>query len=153
MGPVSSSGAGRRGTRRRPLGEINVTPFVDVMLVLLIIFMATATMLVPGVPVDLPKTRAQALAQDQEPLTITVRRDGSLYLQDKPVALEVLAVRAAAIAENGYDRRVFVRGDSAVVYGRVVEVMSILHDAGFTKVGLVTGTPAAANARPGPDEK
>ena len=138
---IPSGGGGRRGSRRRPLAEINVTPFVDVMLVLLVIFMATATLLVPGVPVDLPKTKAQALAQDQEPLTITVKKDGRIYLQDKAIAPVDLAARTAAIAGSGYNQRVFVRGDAAVAYGRVVEVMGILHDAGFTKVGLVTGPP------------
>jgi biopolymer transport protein TolR len=141
MAAVVPSGGGRRGMRRRPLADINVTPFVDVMLVLLVIFMATATLLVPGVPVDLPKTKAQALAQDQEPLTITVKKDGRIYLQDKAIAPADLAARTSAIAKSGYDQRIFVRGDTAVAYGRVVEVMGILHDAGFTKVGLVTGPP------------
>jgi biopolymer transport protein TolR len=150
MGSLVPNGSGgRRGSRRRPLADINVTPFVDVMLVLLVIFMATATLLVPGVPVDLPKTKAQALAQDQEPLTITVKKDGRIYLQDKAISPADLAARTAAIAKIGYDQRIFVRGDSEVAYGRVVEVMGILHEAGFTKVGLVTGPPPAQK----PDEK
>jgi biopolymer transport protein TolR len=123
------------------MAEINVTPFVDVMLVLLIVFMVTAPLLTAGVPVDLPKTRAQTLGQDREPLSVTVRKDGRVYLQNTPVAPEDLVVRLKAIAENGYDQRVFVRGDSSVDYGRVMEVMGILSSAGFTKIGLVTGPP------------
>lgn len=139
---VSSSGRSKRGSRaRRPMAEINVTPFVDVMLVLLIVFMVTAPLLTAGVPVDLPKTRAQTLGQDREPLSVTVRKDGRVYLQNTPVAPEDLVVRLKAIAENGYDQRVFVRGDSSVDYGRVMEVMGILSSAGFTKIGLVTGPP------------
>jgi biopolymer transport protein TolR len=127
--------------RRRPLAEINVTPFVDVMLVLLIIFMVTAPLLTAGVPVDLPKTQAKPLTQDREPLSITVRKDGQIYLQNTPVSLDTLVVRLTAIATNGYDERVYVRGDAAVDYGRVMEVMATLQTAGFTHIGLVTGPP------------
>ena len=144
----SASGGRRRGSRRRPLAEINVTPFVDVMLVLLIVFMVTAPLLTAGVPVDLPKTKAQTLSQDREPLSITVRKDGRIYLQNTAVAPELLVVRLKAIAENGTEQRIFVRGDAAVPYGKVIEVMGILNTAGFTKVGLVTGPPKQK-----PDEK
>ncbi len=137
----SSGGGGRRGVRRRPLAEINVTPFVDVMLVLLIVFMVTAPLLTTGVPVDLPKTRAQALGQDREPLSITVRKDGRIYLQNTPVTIDTLVVRLTALAANGYDQRIFVRGDASVDYGRVMEVMGTLSEAGFTHIGLVTGPP------------
>jgi biopolymer transport protein TolR len=145
---ISSAGGGRRSGRRRPLAEINVTPFVDVMLVLLIVFMVTAPLLTAGVPVDLPKTKAQTLAQDREPLSITVRKDGRIYLQNTQIAPEVLVEKLKAISANGYDQRIFVRGDAAVPYGRVIEVMGILNTAGFTKVGLVTGPPKQK-----PDEK
>lgn len=128
---------GRR-RRSRPLSEINVTPFVDVMLVLLIVFMVTAPLLTVGVPVDLPKTKAQPLSQDREPLTISVRRDGSVYLQNTRVAEDDLVPRLTAIAANGYDQRVFVRGDKAVDYGRVMQVMALVSAAGFTHIGLVT---------------
>jgi biopolymer transport protein TolR len=138
------SGGGRR-VRRRPLAEINVTPFVDVMLVLLIIFMVTAPLLNPGIPVDLPKTNAKPLSENREPLTLTVRKDGRIYLMNAPVEPEDLVVRLKAIAENGYDERIFVRGDSSVPYGRVIELMGILNTAGFTKVGLVTGGPPKQN--------
>jgi biopolymer transport protein TolR len=120
------------------MSEINVTPFVDVMLVLLIVFMVTAPLLTVGVPVDLPKTKAQALSQDREPLTVSLRRDGSLYLQNTKVAEDDLVPRLTAIAANGYDQRIFVRGDKAVDYGRVMEVMALISAAGFTHIGLVT---------------
>src|SRR5450432_2552119 len=129
---------GHRGGRRRALAEINVTPFVDVMLVLLIVFMVTAPLLTVGVPVDLPKTQAQALGQDREPLSVTVKRDGNIYLQNTPIAEEELVARLTAISASGYDQRIFVRGDKAVDYGRVMEVMGLLSAAGFTHIGLVT---------------
>ncbi|MDE2181957.1 MAG: protein TolR [Alphaproteobacteria bacterium] len=145
---VQSIERGRRSRRRRPLAEINVTPFVDVMLVLLIVFMVTAPLLTVGVPVDLPKTRAQNLGQDREPLSVTIKRDGQIYLQNTPVAEDVLVSKLTAIAANGYDQRIFVRGDASVDYGRVMEVMGTLSAAGFTHIGLVTGPP-----KPKPDEK
>jgi biopolymer transport protein TolR len=129
---------GRSRGRSRPMAEINVTPFVDVMLVLLIVFMVTAPLLTVGVPVDLPKTKAQALGQDREPLTITVRRDGQVYLQNTRIAEDDLVPRLTAISANGYDQRIFVRGDKAVDYGRVMEVMALVSAAGFTHIGLVT---------------
>jgi biopolymer transport protein TolR len=134
---VKRVGGGRRG-RIRPMSEINVTPFVDVMLVLLIVFMVTAPLLTVGVPVDLPKTKAQALGQDREPLTVSLRRDGRIYLQNAPIAEDDLVSKLTAIAANGYDQRIFVRGDKAVDYGRVMEVMALISAAGFTHIGLVT---------------
>ncbi len=128
---------GRRG-RIRPMAEINVTPFVDVMLVLLIVFMVTAPLLTVGVPVDLPKTKAQALGQDREPLSVTIRRDGTIYIQKEPVAEGALVAKLEAISANGYDQRIFVRGDQSVDYGRVMEVMALISSAGFTHIGLVT---------------
>jgi biopolymer transport protein TolR len=129
---------GRRRGRSRPMAEINVTPFVDVMLVLLIVFMVTAPLLTVGVPVDLPKTRAQALGQDREPLSVTVRRDGRIYLQNTPIEEDELVPKLTAISGNGYDQRIFVRGDKSVDYGRVMEVMALISAAGFTHIGLVT---------------
>jgi len=134
---VQSRERGRRA-RRRPMSEINVTPFVDVMLVLLIVFMVTAPLLTVGVPVDLPKTRAQALGQDREPLSVTVKRDGKVYIQNTPVSEDELVAKLTAIAANGYDQRIFVRGDRSVDYGKVMEVMGLLSAAGFTHIGLVT---------------
>src|SRR6185312_7127566 len=114
---TSSRGRGR--LRRHAMAEINVTPFVDVMLVLLIVFMVTA----PLLPVGVPKTRAPALGQDREPLSITVRRDGTIFLQKEPIAEAALVDKLKAIAANGYDQRIFVRGDDKVIYGKVMEVM------------------------------
>jgi biopolymer transport protein TolR len=124
--------------RRRAMAEINVTPFVDVMLVLLIVFMVTAPLLTVGVPVDLPKTRAPALGQDREPLSITVKRDGTIFLQKEMVPQAALVDKLTAIASNGYNQRIFVRGDTQANYGKVMEVMGLLASAGFTHIGLVT---------------
>jgi len=124
--------------RRRSMAEINVTPFVDVMLVLLIVFMVTAPLLTVGVPVDLPKTRAPALGQDREPLSITIKRDGTIFLQKEPIPENQLVDRLTAVAANGYNQRIFVRGDTAANYGKVMEVMGLLAAAGFTHIGLVT---------------
>src|SRR5215467_11890057 len=136
---LQSGMASRRGRRRgRVMSEINVTPFVDVMLVLLIVFMVTAPLLTVGVPVDLPKTRAPALGQDREPLSITISRDGAIFLQKEQVPEAALVDKLKAIAANGYDQRIFVRGDDRAIYGKVMEVMGLLASAGFTHIGLVT---------------
>ena len=135
--PGMTGRRGRRG-RRRPMAEINVTPFVDVMLVLLIVFMVTAPLLTVGVPVDLPKTRAPALGQDKEPLSVTIAKDGRIFLQKDVVPEDALVAKLTAISQNGYDQRIFVRGDKSVDYGRVMEVMGLLSQAGFTHIGLVT---------------
>jgi biopolymer transport protein TolR len=140
---------GSRGKRRRSpaMSEINVTPFVDVMLVLLIVFMVTAPLLTVGVPVDLPKTRAPALGQDKEPLSITVAKDGKIYLQKEVVTADALVPKLQAISQNGYDQRIFVRGDKTVAYDRVMVVMGLLASAGFTHIGLVTDV-----AKPKPEQ-
>ena len=141
---------GSRGRRRHSpaMSEINVTPFVDVMLVLLIVFMVTAPLLTVGVPVDLPKTRAPALGQDKEPLSVTVSKDGKIYLQKEVVAEDALVPKLQAISQNGYDQRIFVRGDKTVDYGRVMVVMGLLASAGFTHIGLVTDV-----AKPKPNQQ
>ena len=139
VGSLQPGIAGRRGRRRgRVMSEINVTPFVDVMLVLLIVFMVTAPLLTVGVPVDLPKTRALALGQDREPLSVTIKRDGTIFLQKEPIREDQLVDRLTAIAANGYNQRIFVRGDTQANYGKVMEVMGVLAAAGFTHIGLVT---------------
>jgi biopolymer transport protein TolR len=149
---LQSGMAARRGRRRgRAMSEINVTPFVDVMLVLLIVFMVTAPLLTVGVPVDLPKTRAPALGQDREPLSVTIAKDGKIYLQKQLVPQEELVPKLTAISHNGYDQRIFVRGDTTVNYGRVMIVMGMLSAAGFTHIGLVT-EPADVQ-RPKPDAR
>ncbi len=135
--------AGRRRGRvkRGAMSEINVTPFVDVMLVLLIVFMVTAPLLTTGVPVDLPKTRAPAMGQDKEPLSVTIAQDGTVFLQKLAVPMDELVPKLKAIAGTGYDQRIFVRGDQTVDYGQVMRVMGLLSSAGFTRIGLLT-TPA-----------
>ena len=135
--------------RRRPLmGEINVTPIVDVMLVLLIVFMVTAPLLTVGVTVDLPETTAAPLPGQDEPLAVSVNREGKVYLQDSAITLADLGPRLRAITERKPDARIFVRGDKVIDYGRVMEVVGAIHAAGFTKVALVTdldqGRAAAA---------
>src|SRR5215471_15766643 len=132
------SNRGSRNRHRRPMSEINVTPFVDVMLVLLIVFMVTAPLLTVGVPVDLPQTRAKSLGEDREPLAVTVDMNGQIFLQNTPVAVDELVPKLMAISSNGYNQRIFVRGDKAVDYGKVMEVMGLLNAAGFTRIGLVT---------------
>ncbi len=134
----SSSGRGHR--RPRPNAEINVTPFVDVMLVLLVVFMITAPLLAQGVPVDLPKTKAEQLpSSEEQPLVVTVDAEGQIYVgtQDEPVEVEALPALLAAVANENLERRVYVRGDQAVAYGRVVKVLSLLQAAGFTNAGMV----------------
>ena len=136
----SGGGGGRRKRRGRktPMSEINVTPFVDVMLVLLIIFMVAAPLLTVGVPIELPETRANALQSDRDPLSVTVDTEGRVFIQDQEVALDDLVTRLTAIAEQGFEERVFVRGDRSVNYGAVMQVMARLNAAGFTRIGLVT---------------
>ena len=131
---------GSRFTRRRspPMSEINVTPFVDVMLVLLVIFMVTAPLLTVGVQVDLPKTKASVIKGDDEPLAISVDAEGRVFLQDVEIELDALMPRLIAITGNNPDVRIFIRGDQAVYYGRVMDVMGRVNAAGYRKVALVT---------------
>jgi biopolymer transport protein TolR len=147
----NDNGRGRRG-RYRPLAEINVTPLVDVMLVLLIIFMVTAPLMTSGVPVDLPKTSAQPINSDSEPLTVSIDAQGQIFLQDQQVELPELVSKLQAIAQNNADRRIFVRGDKDLAYGRIMEVMGTITQGGFTKVALLaeqpTATPAGSTAPP-----
>lgn len=142
-GPITRRGRGRY----RPLAEINVTPLVDVMLVLLIVFMVAAPLMTSGVPVDLPKTNAAPLNQDADPLTVSVNAEGKIYLQDTEATLPDLVSKLQAVSGNKADRRILVRGDKGIAYGRVLEVMATITQGGFTKVALLaeqTGVPAAA---------
>jgi biopolymer transport protein TolR len=123
------------------MGEINVTPFVDVMLVLLIVFMVTAPLLTVGVEVDLPKTEAGQINADAAPLVVSIKSDGALYLQEAEVATDGLIPRLKAISNANPDVRIFVRGDTAVSYGAVLGVMGRIQAAGFTKVALVAQLP------------
>ena len=136
--------AGRRNRRRRgrraALAEINVTPLVDVMLVLLIIFMISAPLLTAGVPVQLPKTEAGAMNNQTEPLTITIRADGSIFLQSAETPFGELGPRLRAVSQGGHDKPVYVRADGKAPYEVVARVMASLSTSGFTQIGLITDT-------------
>jgi len=123
------------------MSEINVTPFVDVMLVLLIVFMVTAPLLTVGIPVDLPKVKANALTDQKAPLEITVKLDGKVYLGESLVKVENLIPRLNAITDQNTQARIYVKGDRVVAYGRVMEIMSLINSAGYIKVALVTQNP------------
>jgi biopolymer transport protein TolR len=133
-----SGGRRRRSKRHAPMSEINVTPFVDVMLVLLIIFMVAAPLLTVGVPIDLPETAAKQLNSETQPITISVREGGQVFLQETEISAEDLIPKLQAIAKNGYDERLYVRGDKATDYGTVMRLMGALNQAGYKKIGLVT---------------
>jgi biopolymer transport protein TolR len=121
-----------------PMSEINVTPMVDVMLVLLIIFMVAAPLLQVGVPIELPEAKGKQLQSSKEPLAITVKSDGTVYIGETQVPLDEVAPKLKAIAKNGYDEQIFVRGDKGVTYGIVMRVMGRISAGGFHKVSLVT---------------
>ena len=147
---VAINGRNARRGRYRPLSEINVTPLVDVMLVLLIIFMVTAPLMTSGVSVDLPKTDAQPLNTDSQPLTVTINAGGDIFLQDQQVELPDLVAKLQAIAENNQERRIFVRGDKDLAYGRIMQVMGTITQGGFTKVALLAEQPSALAPTPAP---
>ena len=123
---------------RDPMSEINVTPFVDVMLVLLIVFMVTAPLLTVGIKVDLPKVEATALTDIKDPIEITVNLEGDIYIGESKVEVENLIPRLNAITEQNTDARIYVRGDRVVAYGRIMEIMAIINSAGYVKVALIT---------------
>lgn len=133
-----------RGSRRKVhlTSEINVTPMVDVMLVLLVIFMVTAPLLTAGVPIDLPQTKASVLNEKEEPLTISLDAKGVIYLQETPLELEVLIPRLVAITGSNPETRIYVKGDKGIAYGRIMEVMGAISSAGFKKVALLTELPS-----------
>ena len=122
------------------MSEINVTPLVDVMLVLLIIFMVAAPLMTVGVPVELPDTQAKALQSPNEPITVSVTADGQIFLQEAAIGLDALVPKLQAIGKLGVEEQIFVRADQAVDYGHVMKVMGALNAAGFKKLGLITGT-------------
>jgi len=140
VGGGSAGGKRRRGRSAAMMSEINVTPFVDVMLVLLIIFMVAAPLLTVGVPIDLPQTQAKGMDQDREPLTVSVNTKGQVYLQEAEVTVEELVAKLQAVtqARGGLDERIYVRGDRNVDYGTIMRVMGRLSAAGFRRVALVT---------------
>ena len=123
---------------KEPMSEINVTPFVDVMLVLLVIFMVTAPLLTVGVQVDLPKSSADSLSEDQEPLTLSINSKGEVFIQEYQVEFEKIVPKILAISNNRTDTRIYVRGDRSINYGRVLEIMGMLSGAGFSKLALIS---------------
>jgi biopolymer transport protein TolR len=140
MGMSLQSARGRRGRRGAPIGEINVTPLVDVMLVLLIVFMVTAPLLTSGVPIDLPQTDAPELRVDNaKPLTVSINPQGEIYLGEDPISAETLlqSVEAAA-GEAGREQRIYIRGDARADYGLIMQVMGDLSGAGYARIGLIT---------------
>jgi biopolymer transport protein TolR len=136
--------SGLRGSKRQrskrhvPMSEINVTPFVDVMLVLLIIFMVAAPLLTVGVPIELPETKATALNADTQPITISINREGEVFLQESVIPIDEVVAKLSAIAANGYEERIYLRGDRDADYGTVMKVMARISAAGYKKIGLVT---------------
>ena len=125
-------------SRNEPMSEINVNPFVDVMLVLLIIFMVTAPLLTVGVQVDLPESAADSLPDDQEPLTVSINSKGEIFIQESKVDYENIISKILAVSKNRTDTRIYVRGDKTINYGRVLEIMGMLSGSGFTKVALIS---------------
>ena len=143
MATAGGGGGGRRRGRRRgggnkPMSEINVTPMVDVMLVLLVIFMVAAPLMTAGVPIELPQTQAKQLNTEQKPITVSVTPEGAIYIGENPVALADLIAQVAALAVNGTEDRIYVRGDTTANYGAVMKVMGALSGAGYSKIGLIT---------------
>ncbi len=150
MGMTLGGGNGGRGGRRRPnnrFSEINITPMVDVMLVLLIIFMVAAPMMTTGVTVDLPKSNASPIAGQDEPLAVSVTAGGKIFVQKTEVPINALAEKLKAITGEKKDTRIFVRGDRNVDYGKVMEVVSAINTAGYGKVALITDVGANNNGK------
>jgi biopolymer transport protein TolR len=143
MSAGQTGGRGSRGHRRRGrhhglMSEINVTPFVDVMLVLLIIFMVAAPLMTVGVPIDLPETQAKALNSETQPITISINESGQIHIQETEIPLEEVVAKLGAIAKAGYEERIYVRGDKTADYGTVMKVMARISSAGYKNLGLVT---------------
>jgi biopolymer transport protein TolR len=140
---VISDGNGRRlrGARYRPMADINVTPLVDVMLVLLVVFMVTAPLLTVGVPVDLPQTQAPPINEPKEPTVVTLNKEGGIFIQEAEVPIDSLVAKLQAVTGSNPDAVLYVRGDKDINYGKVLEVMSLISNAGFHKVSLVAETP------------
>src|SRR5512145_541678 len=140
-------GRGRRSARRSRLSEINVTPFVDVMLVLLIVFMVTAPLLTVSIPIELPRTEAKQSPAETEPLSITIRDDGVIFLQETQVTIEELVPNLRAISDNGYDRAIYIRGDARTSWDTMAQVLASVSSGGFTKLQLVTDTQEGGQRR------
>ena len=144
MGMSSGNKSGKGGRRRRygsaggVMSEINVTPMVDVMLVLLIIFMVAAPLMTVGVPIDLPDSQAKSMNTDTQPITVSVNAEGEIFIQETPITIEEMVPKLQAIAKQGYEERIFVRGDKDADYGQVIKVMARISSAGFKNMGLVS---------------
>ena len=148
---AKNSGGGRRrrgGGKKAPMSEINVTPMVDVMLVLLIIFMVAAPLMTVGVPIDLPQTAAKPMEGQTDPINISVDASGKVFIQDSEITLDELVPKLMAVAKNGVEERIYVRGDKTADYGTVMRVMSRISAAGFKKIGLITQEETGAAAAP-----
>lgn len=153
MGGAVMNGGGRKGRRGgyRPMADINVTPLVDVMLVLLVVFMVTAPLLTVAVPVDLPKANAKSINnQEKEPLIVSIDARGTTYIQETPTELDSMVAKLKAITGVNPDARIFVRGDRGVPYGRIMEVMGTISAAGYNKVALVAELPKPEPSRAKP---
>ncbi len=137
MGASIGTFRSNRKRHARPIAEINVTPFVDVMLVLLIVFMVSAPLLTAGVPVDLPEAQAKPLTVDKEPITVTIDQAGKVFVKDSEVTIDQLVPKLTALASGSLDERIYVRGDKTANYGAVMQVMGAINGAGFTHIGLV----------------
>ncbi|MGI4851114.1 MAG: protein TolR [Janthinobacterium lividum] len=145
----ASKGSNRRNRfQRTPMSDINVTPMVDVMLVLLVIFMVTAPLMTVGVPVDLPKTQAKAINEKVEPLTISISSDQKIYIQETEVNLDNLVSRLQAITQAKPDTRIFIRGDQKIAYGLILQVMGTISAAGFEKIALMAELPPPKPVKP-----
>lgn len=148
MTPVTPTSSRRSARRSRGLmHEINVTPFVDVMLVLLVVFMITAPLLTVGVPIDLPESTVPEIRGQDEPLAVSIDGDGNIFLQDTEIAIDELAPRLGAIIQRKPETRIFVRGDKTIDYGRVMEVMGVLAEAGFSNIALIAVLPGVKVTR------
>ncbi len=130
--------SGRRGRARPLMSEINVTPMVDVMLVLLIIFMVAAPLMTVGVPIDLPETQAKPMNAETQPITVSVNEQGQIFLQETEIPIEEVVPKLEAISKTGYEERIYVRADKASQYGTVMQVMARISAAGFKNLGLIT---------------
>ena len=137
-GSKASRGRGRRRNRNAAISDINVTPMVDVMLVLLVVFMVAAPLMTMGVPIDLPQTQAQAMPLERKPITVTVTPDGAISIDSEPLTLDTLVPAVAALVVEGTEERLYVRGDAAAAYGAIMEVMGVLSAAGYGQIGLIT---------------
>jgi biopolymer transport protein TolR len=146
-GPLLQRSGGSPSRRYKPMSDINVTPMVDVMLVLLVVFMVTAPLLTVGVPVDLPQTQAQQLSEPKPPLVVSIKSDCQTYVQDNPISMDQLGPRLQAITNNDASTSIYVRGDKAANYGCVLQVMGLISSSGFSKVSLIAEQPSTTTPK------